>query len=568
VAQTPRERLETRLGALKAERASWLTHWQELASYLLPRKSVWLGRTPANRGARQNTRIINGSPTQFLRTTTSGLIAGLTNPSTRWFRLQPSDKEAAEKEGVRLWLDQVETRLYEVMSAGRAYDAFASMYEDALVFGTAAMWHDEDRENVCRYEALTVGEFMLATDEAGLARIGYRELELTTSQMMEMFPGRCPQPVKDAYDKGNHEIFWPVCHAVEPMSRRVEGVPGARRWPYVSVYWSPIEKRNGGAEGFLRTGGYDECPLHTLRWWTRGRQPYGYSPGMDVLGDAKQLQGKEAEKAHLTNRISRGPLQGPISTKQLDLSPDALNEVPAGVDNSIRPIYVISPQAIQLVMNDIEVIQDRIRSGLFADLFLAFTHRTGQATQTRIADAERVDEKLQVLGPMLLRANGETYDPVIERTFSILMRASLPLWQAGQPAPLPAPPEALANADLDVEYVGKLQQALQQVKVEAINGVLMPVAQIAAIAPSILDKLDMDQVVDELAAAYGPPAGIVLSDEKVAEIRAQRQQAAQAKEQMMMMGEMAKAAGPAVGAMKDMAEMERGGGMPAPANAA
>jgi hypothetical protein len=384
MAQTPRERLETRLGALKTERSSWLTHWQELASYLLPRKSIWLGRTPANRGARSNTRIINGSPTQYLRTTTSGLIAGLTNPSTRWFRMSTADNEVAEKEGVRLWLDQVETRLYEVLSAGRAYDALAGMYEDALVFGTAALWHDEDRESVCRYESLTVGEFMLATDEAGMARICYRELEMTTSQMVEMFGlAKCPQPVKDAYDKGNYEVYWTVNHAVEPMSRRVEGVPGARRWPYVSVYWSPIEKR----DAFLRTGGYDECPVHTLRWYTRGRQPYGYSPGMDVLGDAKQLQAKEAEKARITNRIADGPLQGPMGVKNLDLSPGAVNEVPSGVDNSLRPIYVIPPQSIQLVMQDIEVIQDRIRSGVFADLFLAFTQRTGQSTSTKMAEA-------------------------------------------------------------------------------------------------------------------------------------------------------------------------------------
>jgi hypothetical protein len=564
MAQTPRERLEGRMAALKSERSSWLTHWTELARYLLPRKSIFLGRTPTNRGARTNTSIINGTPTFAVRTTVSGMNSGLTNPTSRWFRINTANKEASEQEGVRLWLDQVEDRLYEVLAAGGAYDALNSCYEDDLVFGTAAMWHDENRETVCRYEALTVGEFMLAADESGSAKIGYREFELTTSQMVERFGlGQVSQQVKESYDKSNMEQRWVVNHALEPMSRRVEGIPGAGRMPYVSAYWDPGEKRKEGREAFLRVAGYEECPLHALRWYARSGEPYGYSPGMDVLGDAKQLQAKEAEKARITMKIARGPTQGPAGSKLLDISPEAHNEVPSGVDNSIRPIFVIPPQAIQLVMQDIATIEDRIKRGLYADLFMAFVERTGQATQTRIADAERVEEKLQVLGPMLLRANRELFDPLIERTFNILMRASLPLWRAGQPAPLPAPPEALANADLDVEYVGKLQQALQLTNVEAINGVIGPVGQLMALHPPIGDKIDWDQVVDELAAAYNPPAGIILSDEKVAKMRAERAQEAAAKEQMGMLLEGAKVA---PGVMKAQAEMEQAGQAPANQN--
>ena len=52
--------------------------------------------------------------------------------------------------------------------------------------------------------------------------------------------------------------------------------------------------------------------------------------------------------------------------------------------------------------------------------------------------------------------------------------------------------------------------------------------------PTILDKLDLDQMVDELAQRLGVPASIIRSDEQVAAIRQQREQAAAAQQQAAM----------------------------------
>ena len=52
--------------------------------------------------------------------------------------------------------------------------------------------------------------------------------------------------------------------------------------------------------------------------------------------------------------------------------------------------------------------------------------------------------------------------------------------------------------------------------------------------PDLLDKLDLDQMVDELAQRLGVPASIIRSDEQVAAIRQQREQAAAAQQQAAM----------------------------------
>ena len=53
------------------------------------------------------------------------------------------------------------------------------------------------------------------------------------------------------------------------------------------------------------------------------------------------------------------------------------------------------------------------------------------------------------------------------------------------------------------------------------------VANIAAVSPEVLDKIDFDQAVDELALIAGVSARIVRSDAEVEELRANRQKKAQ-----------------------------------------
>ena len=48
---------------------------------------------------------------------------------------------------------------------------------------------------------------------------------------------------------------------------------------------------------------------------------------------------------------------------------------------------------------------------------------------------------------------------------------------------------------------------------------------------SVLDKIDMDEVVDQIATANGVPPSIIVSDERVAQLRLQRQQAIQMQQQ-------------------------------------
>ena len=95
-------------------------------------------------------------------------------------------------------------------------------------------------------------------------------------------------------------------------------------------------------------------------------------------------------------------------------------------------------------------------------------------------------------------------------------------------------------------------------------GALAQIQAGAGRQPDVLDKLDCDEIIDQLADMYVIPAGIVLGDDAVAEKRAQRQQAeAQAQQEqqaMMAMQAGAQAAPQLAGAAKDLSETQMPGG--------
>ena len=87
------------------------------------------------------------------------------------------------------------------------------------------------------------------------------------------------------------------------------------------------------------------------------------------------------------------------------------------------------------------------------DLFMMIANSgRGQMTATEVA--ERHEEKLMMLGPVLSRLNEEVLRPLIERCFDILARQ-------GQ---LPPPPEELRGQKLSVEYTSMLARSQRAIR--------------------------------------------------------------------------------------------------------
>jgi Bacteriophage head to tail connecting protein. len=172
----------------------------------------------------------------------------------------------------------------------------------------------------------------------------------------------------------------------------------------------------------------------------------------------------------------------------------------------------------------------------------------------------RESEKMYMLGPLIERQMSELLDPLIDRVFGIVARAGL----------IPPPPEEVQGRNVRPEYTSVLANVQKQTSHSGMEIIMSTVGALAQLqggagrSPDVLDKLDCDEFIDQLADMYALPAGLVLGDDVVAQNReARKQQEAQQAEQMQMAQEaqaMAAAAPQLSRAARDAGETPLGGG--------
>lgn len=531
---TPRQRFGRRLAALKNERDGngWLAHWRELSDYILPRRGQFLS-ADRNKGDKRNTKIIDNTATLAARTLASGMMAGITSPARPWFRLTTPDPDLKEFGPVKLWLHDVEQRMREVFARSNVYNALPVLYGELGVFGSAAVFVQEDFDDVIRAHSYTAGEYYLANSARLSVDTLYREFSLTVAQAVEQFvrqPGgrmdwtRVSNTVKSLYDKGQHDEWVEFVHVIEPNPGRIPGMDDARNMPVRSVYY----EKDADKERLARVGGFKRFPVMAPRWDLMAHDVYGRSPGMDCLGDVKALQVMQKEKAKAIQKMVAPPMVGGAALKNT-----AISALPGGVTfvdgvepvKQLAPLYQVNPQ-IQHLVADIEDHRRRIDRAFFADLFLMVS-QLERAQVTAYEIQVRQEEKLLMLGPVLERLHDELLDPLIDRTFQIMQDKLL----------LPPPPQELQGSDLRIEYISMLAQAQKAVASSGVERFAGFVGNLAAVNPAVLDKFDADQAVDEYGDALGVSPRIIRSDDDVAKLRqarAQQEQAAQAAQMMQV----------------------------------
>lgn len=544
---TRREKYTKRWSALKLEREEWISHWQEIQDQILPRRGRFL-TTERNRGTRLNTKIIDSTATLALRTLAAGLMGGLTSPSRPWFRLAPKDIALRDDPDVRGWLHEVGERMLAIFASSNIYNALPGLYEQIGAFGTGAMIVLEDMDTVIRSVLFPIGSFAVANGADGKVDTVYREFSMTVAQLVQEFGiDAVSSTVKREYERGNTEAWIEVMHVIEPNDDRIQDAMGADGMPWRSAWFEMATVPKADTSKFLRESGFEQFPVMAPRWFLTGEDVYGRSPGMDVLGDVKQLQHEQKRKAQAIDKVVNPPMTAPSALKV----GDPANTMPGGItyvddpggQAGFRPAYEVPPQIAQR-REEILELQHRIKRGLFEDLFLMFATTDRREITAREID-ERAGEKLLQLGPTLERLEAELLDPLIDRTFAIMVRNEL----------VPEAPEILEGEELKVEYISVLAQAQQQVGVGGIDRLITAVGGMAQLDPTVLDKVDMDEVVDELAQMLGVPPSVVREADAVEQLRGQRRAVAA----MQQMPQMAKDGAQAAKAASETNVDERSG---------
>jgi hypothetical protein len=526
-------RTKKRLSALQAERQSFEPLVREIADNFAPSRGRF-SKDEANKGRHRHGQIINNKPLLAARTCASGLHAGLTSPARPWCKLMTPDRDMAEFGPVKEWLAIVENKMRSVWARSNLYTALPYVYGEVANFGTQAMLALEDDKTVVRFEPYSFGQYWIACNEFGIVDTFYKIVPWTVRQAVSRFGlERLSERVRNAYALGQYEGKVEVLCAIEPNLERKPGSKMADGKPFQSVYWE--QGCSESAEPLARSG-FEENPILSTRWEVTAGDTYGTTcPGMIALGPARALQVNERDKARAIQRSHNPPLQAPsgMARSGINLLPGALNIVPEMTAQGvgIRSLYDFRPD-IQGLLEDIREGERDIDQAYFVDLFLMLQSDARATPPTAEEIRARYEEKVLALGPTLERFNSDLLSPLVDRTFAILVRRSQPFWDGvmqGEPE-LPPPPQDLQGVPLDVDFISVLQQAQRASSLGNIERFAAFAGQLAQMNPDAMDKIDIDQTLDEYGTGLSVPPQMVRDDKEVAEIRAakaQQQQQAQ-----------------------------------------
>lgn len=516
-----------RLNALKQEYESWKLHYIDISKYLIPRLGRFLEvDTTPNDGKKRHREIIDNTGGRALRILAAGMQSGLTSPARPWFKLGIPDKDLMKFSPVKVWLDETAKRMRYVFHRSNFYTTTHNIYYEMGAFGTGAMSIESDFNSLIRCYPFTVGEYYLASDGGQRINTFFRIYSMTVRNVVEQFGiDNCSQSVKNMFMNGNGDKWVQIAHCIEPNTDAKPGREDVGNKPFKSLTF----EYKGNSETFLRRSGYDSFPIMAPRWSVTGTDVYGISPGMEALGDVKMLQKMQTKALIALDKMVDPPMNAPLTLKHQGPS-----IIPGGVNymdlnqgqQAFVPAFQVNPD-FQDIEYKIEKIQNAIREGFFADLFLLLSQSPKNMTATEVM--ERHEEKLLMLGPVIERIQPELLDNVIDRTFELMEKA-------GQ---LPETPMELTGIPLEVEYIGLLAQAQKMVGVTAIEQTAGFIGNLAAVKPDVLDKLDADEAVEQYAEMVGVPAKIIVPFDEVQRRREERAKQQQQEALMMRASQLA-----------------------------
>lgn len=287
--------------------------------------------------------------------------------------------------------------------------------------------------------------------------------------------------------------------------------------PHRSIQWedgSPIDS-------ILRIGGYEEFPILAPRWQAVvSSDTYGKGPGHDALGNAKMLQKMVRKKLLGLDKKVDPPIQKDgLVIGQPNTLPGGVTSASASVPNAgVRAVYQVDINLTD-IDNSIAKVEESISKTFYMDLFLMLLSMDRKQI-TAYEIAKKVQEKEFILGSVLQNFEDELLDPLIDRTFPIMLRRGI----------VPEIPSEIQGHSIKVEYISILAQARKMIGTAGIEDVCTFAGNLAQIKSDVIDKINLDEAIDIYAGMRGTPAKLLNSDEFVKSIREAREEAAKAEQ--------------------------------------
>ena len=536
------EYIKKRCANLESVRATWEDHWQEILDYVMPRKAdVTFVRS---KGEKRTEVLYDSTAITANNLLAASLQGTLTSASLPWFHLKLRDTELNQNRDVQLWLEDSAKRMYEIFNESNFNTEVHELYLDLVSIGTGAIFVEEgskgfDKEGI-HFNCLHIAEYFIQENINGKVDTLYRKYKLTARQAIQEFGEenvgeKILESVKEKPDKEFNFI-----HAVEPTEDYERAVGKSNtKLPVHSCHVCTEDKM------VVRTGGYNEFPYLVPRWSKATGEIFGRSPSYNALPDIKTLN-----KAVEIGLKAWAKAIDPPLLVQDDGVIGRVRMTPAGItvvrhDGAIKPLQIGSNWQITDMKEN--QLRTSIRQAYYSDQLQLQDGPQMTATEVQV----RYELMQRLLGPTLGRFQSEFLNPLIERTFGIMLRAG---------ALLPEP-EVIQGQKIDVEYVGPLARSQRMEESVAIDRLYELAMNVVQVDPSIMDNINHDEAIRLRGDLLGVPKIILRARDEVEELREQRQQAQMAQQQAEQQQQAAQAALTQGQAMSEMGTPEAQEGM-------
>ena len=138
--------------------------WKQVAEY----SQSFRGRFPNEERyayLSRSDRVISSALQEAGTILSAGMQSGLTNQSTKWFKLSLADKDLMKFKAAKEWLFDVENVLYGLLNKSNFYDITPGAYKEMGFFGQASVLQEKSFKTGTRFYTYTCGEYMFGQND-------------------------------------------------------------------------------------------------------------------------------------------------------------------------------------------------------------------------------------------------------------------------------------------------------------------------------------------------------------------------------------------------------------------
>jgi hypothetical protein len=498
-------------------------------------------------GADRTDEVMDGTAIQARRSLATTLQGMLLPTGQRWFAMKPVDDDLEDDEPAGTWLEHVEREMWTAIYNPKAHfiEASGEAIDDLVTFGTGVLYVTTNQAaNRLLFRCFHLKDCWIAENEEGDIDTLFLKRVMTARQVAQKWGAEANQVVKDALKSNNPET---TCEYVVAILPRMNHDP--RRSDNLAMPFAHkiIDVKE---EKVVEESGFQEFPFAVPRWETVPGEVYGRSPAMHALPDIMTLNEMRRTTLGAAQKAVDPPIFAPSESVigEGQFFPGGFNsydptgfEGLGGARNAIFPFMSGSQIGLGLEMEN--QVRDQIWNA-FMRSQLQLPVDGPQMTATEIL--ERRAQFMRMAGPTFARQENDINGAVANRVFHIMMRAKA----------FKDPPDSLNGRRVEFEFRSAVQQAQKRIETAATMATLEQVGPLVAARPELLDNLNGDRILRDIAEGNGMPHDHLTGKEQVEQMRAARAQAEQAQAMMATGQAIADSAGRAAPALKLMQGQE------------